>query len=232
MFIPVYQKHDKIIIIGGGESLIGFDFEQLNDFDGAIITVNNVIFHLPRADYWITVDPMDKEGNPQRGMREQFEGTYYYCAFPDLERRPWHNKFYKMVENVHYLERIVPGNNESNYGMNQKDGYELQEDKRKITTGDSIYGALGLAYHFGAKKIVMLGVDGYGYGHWYDKNSPYNAHGIKDFENKYLNNIPRIYRQSVQQFNNRGCEVINGSQESKVDCFKRTTPQEAISLVL
>lgn len=81
-FIPVTQRHDKVLIVGGGESLIGFDIEQLKDFDGVIITVNNVINHLPRAEYWMTVDPM-RGGEPQEAMRNLKEGTYYYCAYPN-----------------------------------------------------------------------------------------------------------------------------------------------------
>jgi len=50
MFQPVKQKHNRVLIVGGGESLVGFDFDQIIDFDGVIITVNNVISYLPRAD--------------------------------------------------------------------------------------------------------------------------------------------------------------------------------------
>jgi hypothetical protein len=220
MFRPVEQKHDKVLIIGGGESLEYFDFEQLNSFNGVIITVNNVIFHLPRCDYWITVDPMDKKLKPQRGMRDKVEGVYYYCAYPDLEKTPWDKEYYQTVEGVHYLERIVP-----------EDDYKLQENKSKITTGDSVYGALGLAYHMEAKEIVMLGVDGYGYGHWYDKEEPYNGRFISDFKQKYLDKLPNIYKQSVCQFNKRGTRVTNGSEKSIINCFERMTPQEAYNLI-
>lgn len=230
IFEPVTQKHGKVIIIGGGESLEDFDFEQLKDFDGAVITVNNVIFHLPRVDYWITVDPMERSGLPQKGMRMQEDGVYYYCAYPDLEKYPHDKPFYQEVDGVHYLERIVPSGAEYKY-FTDKDNYRLQEEKNKITTGDSIYGALGLAYHFEAKKIVLLGVDGYGYGHWYDKKDPYNAYNQKDFKKKYLDNIPRIYRQSVKQLSEKGVEVLNGSPSSIIDCFKRVSPQEAINWI-
>lgn len=217
IFDSVTEKHEKVLIIAGGESLIGFDINKIKDFDGAIITVNNVVFHLPRADYWITVDPMSK-GKPQEGMRRKIEGCKYYCAYPDLDKTPWDRQFYSTIEGVSYLERIVPTND-----------YSLQEDKDKITTGGSTYGALGLAYHFGAKEITILGLDGYGYGHWYDTNSPFNAHGIKDFKQRYLDNLPWIYSQSVRQLEAKGCKVVNGSKNSIVDCFERMTPNEAIN---
>ena len=38
--------------------------KPLSDFMGDV-TVNNVIKYLERADYWMTVDPMTKEREPQ-----------------------------------------------------------------------------------------------------------------------------------------------------------------------
>ncbi len=214
MFQEVTQRHDKVLIIGGGESLIGFDWKLLNSWDGVVIAINNSVFHLPRVDYWMTVDPMC-EGKPQRAMREQKEGVYYYCAFPDRSKIP-DGDTYRTVEGVHYLERVVP------------ETYELQEDKSKITTGDSVYGALGLAYHFEASKIVMLGVDvNGGFGHWYDTTEPYNRAWGDKFA-AYQSNLPKIYAQSVAQFNARDTKVINGCLNSGIDCFDRMKPEEAI----
>lgn len=214
-FKPVAQRHDKVLIVCGGESLIGFDINQFKDFDGVIITVNNVIYHLPRADYWITVDPMS-QGKPQRAMVERLPNTYYYCAYPRLDKNSPDLNHYQTVEGVHYLERILPSTND----------YRMQEDKSKITTGDSSYGALGLAYHFEATKIIILGVDAYGYGHWYDKKDPYNKYKVKDFD-KYLKNIVNIYRCAVDQLEKRGTKVVFGSPNSPIDCFEKMDPDEA-----
>lgn len=222
-FKPVVQQHDRVLIVGGGESLIGFDINQLKDFKGVIITVNNVVYHLPRAEYWITVDPM-QGAKPQKALLHRVKGVYYYCAYPDIRKTPWHNDYYKAVAGVHYLERIVP----TDPVMEEIGDFSLQEDKNKITTGDSCYGALGLAYHMGAKEVIMLGADAYGYGHWYDRTDPYNRHWLDKFKD-YLKNIPLIYEQSVPQWEKRGATVVNGSPESKIDCFKRMTPQEAFN---
>lgn len=223
-FKPVTQRHDKVLIVGGGESLIGFDINKIKDFDGVIITVNSVVNHLPRADYWITVDPMS-HGKPQKAMRNKKDGTYYFCAYPDVDRNPFDAQFYQTVGGVHYLERVVPIDYEN---PQIKDSYLLQEDKDKITTGDSCYGALGLAYHFEATKIIMIGVDAYGYGHWYDKLDPYNRAFGKDF-GKYLARLPLIYKNSVKQFEKRGAKVVLGSPDSPIDCFEKMTPEEAFS---
>lgn len=214
MFKEVTQRHDKVLIVGGGESLIGFDWGLLDNWNGVVIAVNYSVFYLPRVDYWITVDPM-VDGKPQRAMTEKRDGVYYFCAFPDLNTVP-DAQAYHTVDGVHYLERIVP------------ETYELQEDKSKITIGDSVYGALGLAYHFEASKIVVLGLDvNGGFGHWYDTTSPYNK-GWGDKFGAYQSNLPKIYEQSVAQFNSRGTKVVNGCVDSGIDCFERMSPIEAI----
>ena len=225
-FKPVVQRHDKVLIIGGGESLIGFDWSILNDYKGVIITINNVVSHIPRADYWITVDPMS-EGNPQTAMINKIKGVYYFCAFPDMSKTPFDAPLYKTVEGIHYLERIVPRSRELQLERIVPRSYELQEDKDKITTGDSCYGALGLAYHFEAKKIAIIGADAFGFGHWYDTSEPYNKGWLDKF-NDYLARIPIIYASSVEQFEKRGTEVVLGSLNSPIECFTKMKPEEAV----
>lgn len=208
MRLPVHQRHKKVIIIGGGESLIGFDFSQLDDFEGAIITVNSVIYHIPRADYWITCDL----SSLQKGLDTMRDDCYYYAGYP------FNSKHYKMKNGVHYLDKVMDVS------------YRLQEDKDKITgVVDSVYGALNLAYHFEAEEIVLLGVDCYGYGHWYDTESPYNAKGSKNWEQHTIERIVQIYQKSVEQFEERGTVVVNGSLDSKITAFPRMTPEEAFN---
>jgi hypothetical protein len=209
-FKPVKQRHEKVLIIGGGESLEGFNFEQTKGFDGVIITVNNVITHIPRADYWISIDL----AKSLEGLETTFEDCYYYAGYPIFDSP------YKNRKDIHFLEKIIP-----------EEDFSLQEDKSKITGDvDSIYSALNLAYHFEAKKICLLGIDCYGYGHWYDKGSPYNAYNQANFGN-HLNRLPIRYKQSVEQFNKRDCLVVNGSPKSRIDCFPRMTAQEAYNLI-
>lgn len=210
MFKPVEQRHKKVLIIGGGESLVGFDFEQTVDFDGAIITVNNVILHLPRADYWISTDLARR----MEGLETTFNDCYYYAGYPTMPS-PYENR-----KDIHFLEKVV-----------QKD-FRLQNDKSKVTGGvDSVYLGLNLAYHFEAEQICMLGVDCYGFGHWYDKNSPYNGYNNPNFEQDHMSKLPSKYQQSVRQFNKRNCFVVNGSEKSLIDCFSRVSPQEAYNLI-
>lgn len=218
-FGSVKERFDKVVIVGGGESLKDFNFDRLKGFDGAIIAVNHSVEHMPRADFWITVDPMYM-GKPQSPMLNMRSDCKYYCAFPDLDKIPKGEAVhYTKVQGVHYLERIVP-----------EDGvYKLQEDKNKITTGDSCFGALGLAYHMRPKLIVILGVDLYGYGHWYDTTIPYNLHNVptSKFE-EYKNRLKGFYEVAKEQLDAKNIKVINGSINSGIRCFRKTTPELAI----
>lgn len=222
LFDKVTEKFDKVIIVGGGESAKELDMGQLIDFDGAIIAVNHSIEYMPRADFWITVDPMF-QGKPQSPMLSMREDCKYYCAFPDLDKIPENEAIhYTKVNGVHYLERIVP-----------EDGvYSLQEDKDKITTGDSCFGALGLAYHFEPKCILMLGIDLYGYGHWYDTSSPYNMHKVPDADfEAYKNRLIGYYKTAKKQLDKKKINVINGNTKSRVDCFKKMSPLAAYDYI-
>jgi hypothetical protein len=216
-FKPVKHKEDKVIIIAGGESLRGVDLSAVYNSNIPIITVNNVIFHLKRANYWMTVDPMFN-GEPQKALQQMKEEVYYYCAFPDLTNSPSGVMSYQTVEGVHYLERIGK--------------YELptlQEDKSRITSLDSVYGALGLAYHMEAKEILILGLDAYGELHWYD-NSKYNAyHMSKDWFDGYKQNLVNGYPHCLEQFDKLGTKIINGSKNSLITAFRRESPEVAIS---
>lgn len=218
-FTSVKEKFDKVVIVGGGESLKDFDFNRLKNFNGAIIAVNHSVEHMDRADFWITVDPM-YQGKPQSPMLNMRKDCKYYCAFPDLDKIPKGEAIhYTKVKGVHYLERIVP-----------EDGvYKLQEDRNKITTGDSCFGALGLAYHFRPKLIVILGVDLYGYGHWFDTSFPYNLHKVpEDKFTEYKRRLQDYYATAKEQLDAKGIKVINGSMKSELKCFRRTTPELAI----
>jgi hypothetical protein len=207
-FENVKQRHKKVLIVGGGESLVGFDIGSLVDFEGVVITVNSVILHLPRVDYWITGDL----ARPHKALEKRKKDCYYYAGYP------YHILEYALPEGIHYLDKVV------------SESFTLQEDKNKITGGvDSMYCALNLAYHFEAEEITILGMDCYGYGHWYDLETPYNGYDNPNFDEEYLDKIPEKYENCVKQFEERGTRIVNGSPKSRVDCFKRMKPEEAIS---
>lgn len=197
-FKPVTQRHDRVIIILGGESLCGFDFNLVPD-RVPVITCNFVMDYLPfNVDYWVSIDT----GAPMSWFPTRPKGPYYFYGVPQIA-----------PPGAHALRRCARG--------------PLREDKSEIVTGSSGYAALNLAYHFEAQKIAVLGLDGAG-GHFYDRSEPLIEEGHRD-PVWYHDSFPDLFAMGEEQLRGR---VMNGSPNSRVTCFPRCTPEEAIKWVM
>lgn len=122
-----------MIIVASGPSAAGF----LPPSDIKTICVNGVIQWIGRADYWFTLDC-----TPQnlRHCRNPRRFVSYVAALPER---------YNLPDHVVRMQRIPAG-----------DTPGLSEIPGVIHSGNSAFGALGLAYHLGAKKVILVGVDG------------------------------------------------------------------------
>lgn len=120
-----------MIIVASGPSAAGFAPPP----DIKTIVVNGVIQWISRADYWFTLDGTTKN---LRHCRQPRRGVHYVAALPDKYHLPAH---------VARLQRVT-----SDGGLSEIPGV--------IHSGNSAFGALGLAYHLGAKKVILVGVDG------------------------------------------------------------------------
>lgn len=84
--------------------------------------------------------------------------------------------------------------------------------------GNSGYCALGLAYQFGAKKIILLGYDQQdktGRGHW---------HGLHPESIRKGFNWPmwrRRFSEIARDFKREKIDVVNCSRETALRCFRR-----------
>lgn len=202
---PVTQRHEKVIIVAGGSSLKGFDLKKLENLKGvATIAVNEALCCF-KADYFVTIDP-----NPIRSLliAKEHEHTYKFVGFKEP------------VENAHMLLRWKPTDGED---------YRLREEKDEIQTTNSGYAAFNLAYHFEAKKVLLLGIDADDQKHFYnDVSYPIGSVGYE----KSLNLIPACFEAALPQIKQRGIYVVNGSMRSRVDCFPKMTPDDGIDWLL
>lgn len=113
-----------------------------------VIAVNGAIEFAPATD-WFTLDPNDT--NMQR-MAAPVDGVQYHAAVPASIDLPAHVRRYRRVADK--------GNKHRNRAIRRwsaKCG--LSEDPRAIHTGNSAYGAVGLAYHWRPREIWLYGVD-------------------------------------------------------------------------
>lgn len=108
-------------------------------------------------------------------------------------------------------------------GVNQPG---LSTDPRRIHTGsNSGYQAIGLAYHFGAQKIALLGFDMQrtdGKAHWFGDHpapltQPNNLHRI----------VPKFDRLAAD-LAAAGVQVINCSRATALQCFEREPIKNAL----
>lgn len=140
----------RVVIVANGPSAAGFVPP-----DGVtVISVNGAIDWLLRADYFFTLDPSAEN---LRRLNCQRIGVRYHYAY--TERLP-------LRARAEYWERIpgtpfcdpVPGTPQ--WWANRW-GCKLGLSNRvgQIHTGNSAWGALGLAFHLGASRVALVGVD-------------------------------------------------------------------------
>lgn len=139
----------RVVIVASGPSAKGF----VPPSGVTVIAVNGAIDWLRRADYFFTLDP--SQANMQR-MRRQRIGVKYCYAYDNV--LPVGNaEFY---ERIGACEFINPQPYSSQWWCNRWRGkLGLTNRVGQINTGNSAYGALGLAYHLGAEKVALVGVD-------------------------------------------------------------------------
>lgn len=218
------------MICGQGPSWADVDMIQLGEViasgvvpifvNGAIDGAGNSLdYYLPteQAAYWFTLDPSPE--NLAR-MASPFGRVSYLAAVPDdYERR------FPIHRHVTYLRRIVRENPDPESApfeeriLRQIVG-GLSEDPGAIHTGNSGFGALGVAYLMRAQRIVLLGIDGQGRRRW------------DGTINLSLGHLPGLFAGATEQLEARDIGVVNGCSTSAVACFPRMTSAEALRWVV
>lgn len=103
----------------------------------------------------------------------------------------------------------------------------LSRDASRIHTGtNSGYQAIGLAFHLGARRIILLGYDFQrtnGRSHWHGDHTG-KCHNHMDFK-LALSRIPRL----AIDLQSEGVEVVNCSRETAIKSFRRSTIQEVFA---
>lgn len=125
--------HDGVIVVASGPSAAGF----MPPAGIPVIVVNAVVSWISRFDYWFT---LDGSRSNLRHCRRAKHGVRYFAALPEK---------YPLPRHVVRLTRVAAG-----------DSPGLSDMPGVIHSGNSAFGALGLAYQLGAKRVMLIGVDG------------------------------------------------------------------------
>lgn len=161
----VMSEREKVFVVGGGPSLIGFGFDKLVGHD--TIAVNHSLFDIPDPNYFITMDYrwLTKSGvNPERSpfnyeRREYFIQTeaikYFVFGFspPQLEvlgEKMYRDTKYGKKYDLRLFDKVVIASEYGGIG-NAMTNFHCGSD--------SGYSALQLAIILGYKHIYLLGMD-------------------------------------------------------------------------
>ena len=191
-----HDKGHRAVIVGSGPSARGFEPPD----DVAIIAVNGAIDWLARADYFFTLDP--SPSNIYR-LHNPLAGVHYSAAVPESIVLPPHVARYERIstrgnEPVHH--------NSPEWWLWRWSAVKgLSDRPGHIHSGNSAYGALGLAYHLGFTNIALVGVDG--------TNDPRVEGGHPD----NLSHLPLLFASVLNQINVVSCGFLTGLMQQSLE---------------
>lgn len=210
-FKPVTQRHNKVIIVAGGNSLREFNLDKLNIPNVVTIAVNKAVEYF-NANYFCTIDRFTPSI-----IKHYPKNCYKFIGFKEPIFKGFHN-----------LKRYLICHKDPV----TKDNTLLCEQKDMIQTHNSAYAAFNLAYHFEPKKVLLLGVDADHEPHFYDDiNAPivYNKESLG--WKTSISKIPLLFETALPQINKRGINVVNGSINSNVRCFTKMSITDSLEWI-
>ncbi|MPQ68329.1 MULTISPECIES: hypothetical protein [unclassified Pseudomonas] len=194
----------RCIIVASGPSARGFEPPA----DVLVIAVNGAIDWLSRADWFFTLDP--STANLQR-LATSRHGVRYAVAFPAIRGLPGHVlRFERHAERG--IEPSATGSPEW-WFWRWSAVSGLSTDPNRINTGNSAYGALGLAFHLGCKQVALVGVD---------------ATADERIEGGHPNNLshlPLLFASAREQIDVTSCGLMGGIPHMELlEWLEKTSP--------
>lgn len=175
----------RAVIVASGPSAAGF----IPPDGVTVIAVNGVIDWISRADYFFTLDP--SAANKERLSRRR-RGTTYCAAGIYLP-------------GVVSYERISrrgrepqPSGGPAWWLWRWSAVRTLATHPGKIHSGNSAWGALGLAYHLGFTDVALVGVDGTA------------EERVEGGRSNNLSHLPLLFASALNQMNVVSCGQLTG----------------------
>jgi len=194
---PIF-KGETVYIIGGGPSLKDFDWNKL--LGKKVIAINKAFYHHQHSQVMYWTD--SRFYTWYKDDIDKFKGLKYTL------RKGYYNN------DVRLLKRGV------------KYGIELSKDT--LAHGNnSGYAAINLAYHLGAKKIVLLGYDMGNVGGKSHFHEGYPSRPVSDeiYQKQFMPGFGAIY----EALKGKGIQVYNACPTSNLKVFPIITIDKALS---
>lgn len=216
----VTERADRVLIVASGPSAEKMDLSIVAEARTKgvyVLAVNCAWAWCQHIDGWFTLDP-DKY--VIRYLVDENSKVTRYVAVPDDYGSPsaavYYHRGMPIFADVVYLRRLTGG---GLLGLRMG----LSTDPHCIHTGNSAYGALGVARHMGASRVGLIGVDA-------SKQLGYAHHPGSPKMN--LTHLPRLFQSAKEQLDAEGISVQNGSPASLVKCFVRRHPNPVVKWLM
>lgn len=225
IFGAVQHTLDNVIIVGGGPSATMFRHTYPSV---PVIAVNAAVAWSRRADFFFTLDPSPAN---RRLMREQRPDCAYYAAVPDDYGSPSaaHSGMRAPAEKgVTFLHRLTKewtspldvyaiANCGGDPGARWSACDRLATRRDSIHTGNSAYGALGLAFHMMPRRIAL----------YVDATQETRVDGGTPGP---LNHLPYLFLSAIPQLEEAGIDVRVPTRSNLIG-FPKHTEQELLSWI-
>ena len=186
------------MIVASGPSLTKEDVNYVKG-KATVIVINDNYQMAPWADYCYFCDPKWHEWHKNEPLFQAFEGKKYTQDRKVAE------------ENVFFYIESQPGQG-------------LSTEPNVIYQGsNSGYQAINLAYHLGARKIILLGYDmqqSNGKAHWFGDH-PDKVRSSYQCWTKYFDHL-------AKDAQSKGLHIINCSRQTALGCFERKPLEDVL----
>lgn len=203
-----YWDDRPVAVIGGGPSLLDFDFERLR---GAhVIAIKRKIFDIPWADAGFGMD-MARFMEWRHRLASVQSRIYWAITEDQVESPP--------AKNITFLKRL--------------DGQDVSENPGEIYCGRiSSFGALQVCIHKRAREIVLFGFD---YDGTYDAGWPHFNEPFNDKRRaqgaKHWAEWAEHFSVYVPHLRSRNISVLNACPASTIRCFQKVSLQDGVAML-
>jgi hypothetical protein len=189
-YVEKIWKNETVYLIGGGPSLINFNWEKLRG--KKTIAINKSALYYPHADimYWT-------------------DSRFYSWYKNDIDKLTC--KKYTLRSGKKLADDII--------SLNRGETFGLSEYNNTLCHGNnSGYAAINLAYHLGAKTIVLLG---------YDMKANDNSHFHDGYpippttEAVYREHFLPGFKILAERLKAKDINVFNASEFSEIDVWEK-----------
>ena len=221
-------KNEICFVIGGGPSLNGFDFNQLNGYD--TIAVNKAAEYVSNPTYFITTDYsyFIKASLPLDELKQKCTYTYFvanmghpYMKYENGKVVDTRRNF--VYEDLYKYTGVIESYNDTGFGLNLN---EFSNGKNSGHCG------IQLALLLGYKKIYLLGFDlnSDGQSHFHQSYREVDQKSFKNRVNGYAETLTQAlaeYKGTQQIINLSSSSILTNSPTViKTETFKDVLEQQ------